>query len=103
MKPSREQIEAFAQFQRSGWSHPLTCGSGRRTDEHHLDGEGLLVLTEDGILKCPYCDYTQIPHGFIEGMVQMVSTIETCPTCHRPKDLPFFCSNAFHCPPPWQP
>jgi hypothetical protein len=38
--------------------HPFTCGSGRRTDSEHLDGEGRLVATVDGWV-CPYCDYTQ--------------------------------------------
>jgi hypothetical protein len=38
--------------------HPFTCGSGNRTDENHLDGEGVLVATENGWI-CPFCSYTQ--------------------------------------------
>jgi len=53
-----DQIKSFNDFQHSGMFHPFTCGSGRRTDKDHLDGEGLLVLTPDG-LRCPYCEYTQ--------------------------------------------
>src|SRR5690606_1121056 len=41
--------------------HPFTCGSGRRTDQYHLDGEGILVPTATG-WTCPYCDYRQ-PYG----------------------------------------
>jgi len=60
-----EQIQSFNEYQHSGAFHPFTCGSGRRTDANHLDGEGLLVLTEDG-LKCPYCEYTQdFVHGWM--------------------------------------
>ena len=58
MKLSQEEIDSFNNFQKAGIFHPFTCGSGRRTDEAHLDGEGLLIATEDG-LKCPYCEYTQ--------------------------------------------
>ena len=58
MTYSKEQIQAFNEYQHSGVFHPYTCGSGNRTDKNHLDGEGLLELTESS-LKCPYCDYTQ--------------------------------------------
>lgn len=56
-KWTQEQIEALNRFQKSGSFHPFTCG-GNRTDEKHLDGEGILVATEDGWI-CPYCDYRQ--------------------------------------------
>ena len=52
-----EQIEAFNESQRRKNNHPLTCGNNR-TDEHHLDGEGRLVATRNGLM-CPYCDYRQ--------------------------------------------
>jgi hypothetical protein len=52
-----EQVKALNERQDNGIYHPFTCG-GNRTDEHHLDGEGRLVATENG-WKCPYCDYTQ--------------------------------------------
>lgn len=53
-----EQVISLNEYQQAGVFHPFTCGSGNRTDEHHLDGEGILVATEDG-WRCPYCDYTQ--------------------------------------------
>jgi hypothetical protein len=53
-----EQVEALNRFQKGRWMHPFTCGSGNRTDANHLDGEGVLVATENGWI-CPYCDYTQ--------------------------------------------
>lgn len=53
-----EEIQSLNDYQKSGMFHPFTCGSGNRTDEYHLDGEGLLVATEDG-WKCSYCKYTQ--------------------------------------------
>lgn len=52
-----EQVASLNEYQKSGTFHPFTCG-GNRTDEHHLDGEGILVATEDGWI-CPYCDYKQ--------------------------------------------
>jgi hypothetical protein len=55
---SKDQVAALNRYQREGWMHPFTCGSGNRTDEHHLDGEGKLVATKDGWI-CPYCPYTQ--------------------------------------------
>ena len=58
MKLTPEQIAALNRQQHSGQVHPYTCGSGRRTDADHLDGEGVLVATEDGWV-CPYCDYRQ--------------------------------------------
>ncbi len=53
-----EQIQEFNEYQKSGIFHPFTCGSGNRCDDKHLDGEGLLVATKDGVI-CPYCDYRQ--------------------------------------------
>lgn len=52
-----DEVESLNAYQHSGAFHPFTCG-GDRTDEKHLDGEGILVATEEG-WKCPYCDYTQ--------------------------------------------
>lgn len=53
-----EQVERIEYWQNNGsLFHALTCG-GNRTDANHLDGEGVLVVTAEG-LKCPYCDYTQ--------------------------------------------
>ncbi len=48
-----EEVESLNSYQISGAFHPFTCG-GDRTDKDHLDGEGLLVATEDGWL-CPFC------------------------------------------------
>lgn len=53
-----EEVQSLNDYQKSGVFHPFTCGSGRRTDADHLDGEGLLVATENGWV-CPYCDFTQ--------------------------------------------
>lgn len=53
-----EQVEVLNRFQKSRRFHPFTCGSGRRTDIYHLDGEGILKATEAGWV-CPWCDYTQ--------------------------------------------
>lgn len=53
-----EEVARLNEWQRDGWGHPYTCGSGRRTDKDHLDGEGVLVATPDGWV-CPYCDYRQ--------------------------------------------
>lgn len=52
-----EEVVSLNAYQKSGVFHPFTC-EGDRTDEKHLDGEGLLVATEDGWV-CPYCDYRQ--------------------------------------------
>lgn len=52
-----EEVESLNAYQRAGVFHPFTCG-GNRTDEAHLDGEGILLATVDGWV-CPYCDYTQ--------------------------------------------
>ena len=61
---TEEQVKSLNEYQKNGFMHPFTCG-GRRTDEKHLDGEGLLVATVDGWI-CPYCDYTQDwAHGFM--------------------------------------
>lgn len=53
-----EQVVALNRFQRDGRFHPFTCGSGRRTDSAHLDGNGILVASEQG-WHCPYCEYVQ--------------------------------------------
>ena len=53
-----EQVEALNRHQKDPRLHPFTCGSGRRTDEHHKDGQGILVATADGWV-CPWCDYRQ--------------------------------------------
>jgi hypothetical protein len=55
---TQEQVKALSRYQQNKQVHPFTCGSGRRTDADHLDGEGVLVATPDG-WKCPYCDYRQ--------------------------------------------
>lgn len=54
---TKDEVESLNAYQHSGVFHPFTCG-GNRTDEHHLDGEGLLVAAEDG-WYCPFCDYKQ--------------------------------------------
>ncbi len=62
---TQEYIDALNAHQRNEQFHPYTCGSGRRTDKDHLDGEGVLVATPEG-WKCPYCDYKQDwAHGVI--------------------------------------
>ena len=53
-----EQVENLNGYQNGGPIHPFTCGSGNRTDDKHLDGEGILVATNKG-WHCPYCMYTQ--------------------------------------------
>ncbi len=55
---TKEQADLLNQYQKEGKFHPYTCGFNR-TDEHHLDGEGVLVAVEGEGWKCPYCDYTQ--------------------------------------------
>jgi hypothetical protein len=67
-----EQIENINRYQHSGVFHEFTCGSGNRTDEKHLDGNGTLVATEEG-LHCPYCDYKQDwVHEFMANFTQDV-------------------------------
>lgn len=56
-RPVRYDIRKLNQHQHSGRTHPFTCGR-KRTDEHHLDGEGILLATPQGWM-CPYCDYRQ--------------------------------------------
>jgi len=53
-----EQVLCLNAFQGKGDWHPFTCGSGRRTDADHKDGEGKLVAHLDG-WRCPYCKYRQ--------------------------------------------
>lgn len=61
-----EEVESLNDYQKSRAIHPFTCG-GNRTDEHHLDREGLLVATEDGWV-CPYCNYRQNwAHDFMKN------------------------------------
>lgn len=55
---TQEQVDALNRFQQRGDFHPFTCGSGRRTDECHADGEGVLLATTEGWV-CPFCSYTQ--------------------------------------------
>lgn len=60
-----EQVEILNRFQKLDFVHPFTCGSGDRTDERHLDNEGVLVATVDGWI-CPYCTFTQAwAHDFM--------------------------------------
>lgn len=54
---TEDQVRSLNEFQKSGVFHPFTCG-GNRTDANHLDGEGVLVATQEGWV-CPYCDYRQ--------------------------------------------
>jgi hypothetical protein len=53
-----EQVEGLNRWQRAESVHPFTCRTGRRKDALHLDGEGVLVATEQG-WRCPFCGYTQ--------------------------------------------
>jgi hypothetical protein len=55
---TQEEVDALNRYQQERWMHPFTCGSGRRTDKDHLDGEGILLATLDGWI-CPFCDYRQ--------------------------------------------
>ncbi len=52
-----EQVAALNAFQHSSRYHPFTCG-GNRTDEKHLDREGVLIATPQGWI-CPYCEFKQ--------------------------------------------
>jgi hypothetical protein len=52
------QVKSLNAYQQSGYIHPFTCGSGRRKDAAHFDGEGVLLATADGWV-CLFCDYTQ--------------------------------------------
>ncbi len=51
------QVDRLNRYQFSSSNHPYTCG-GERSDEFHLDGEGVLMATTEGWI-CPYCSYTQ--------------------------------------------
>lgn len=53
-----EEVRLLNEHQKNPMFHPFTCGSGRRTDKDHLDGEGVLVATNEGWV-CPFCDYKQ--------------------------------------------
>lgn len=52
-----DEVRSLNEYQISGEFHPFTCG-GDRTDVNHLDGQGILVATEDG-WECPFCEYKQ--------------------------------------------
>lgn len=54
---TKEELEQLNIQQHSGRFHPYTCGFNR-TDINHLDGEGILLATENGWV-CPYCNYKQ--------------------------------------------
>lgn len=73
-KWSPQLVEALNKQQRAGQVHPFTCGSGRRTDADHKDGEGVLVATEDGWM-CPYCDYRQDWHGGVVPVDELVANL----------------------------
>jgi hypothetical protein len=61
-----EEVESLNAYQNSNAFHPFTCG-GDRTDEKHIDDEGRLVATEDGLI-CPFCDYKQNwAHDFMKN------------------------------------
>jgi hypothetical protein len=53
-----EEVASLNAYQNERVFHPFTCASGNRTDSNHLDGEGVLLATEDG-WTCPFCPYTQ--------------------------------------------
>jgi hypothetical protein len=63
---TNEEIEKLNAYQKNPRVHPMTCGNNR-TDEKHLDGEGVLVATENGWI-CPYCDYRQ-PYHSVENII----------------------------------
>lgn len=52
-----EEVASLNEYQQSGAFHPFTCG-GDRTDAMHLDGQGILLATENGWV-CPFCEYRQ--------------------------------------------
>ena len=61
-----DEVKSLNEYQQARVMHPFTCASGNRCDEKHLDGEGILVATEDGWI-CSYCDYKQDwAHGFMK-------------------------------------
>lgn len=69
---TEEEVKSINEYQRSGAFHPFTCG-GNRTDEKHLDGEGILVATSDGLI-CPYCDYRQDwVHSWMKNNIWKIS------------------------------
>lgn len=65
-----EQVKHLNAYQANELFHPLTCGSGNRKDERHLDGEGVLVATENG-WHCPFCDYKQAFSRLDEAILKM--------------------------------
>lgn len=76
-----KQVEQLNRYQQSNFFHPFTCG-GDRTDESHLDGEGVLVAENSG-WKCPYCPYRQDwAHSFmanknwLDEMAQVANRID---------------------------
>lgn len=71
-----EEVVSLNQYQQAHIFHPFTCGSGNRTDAAHLDGEGILVATEEGWI-CPYCDYKQNwAHPFMKDGTWQTRSIE---------------------------
>jgi hypothetical protein len=70
-------VNALNKHQKNPHFHPYTCGK-KRTDENHLDGEGVLVATEKG-WKCPYCDYEQRFGIFEIKLAQIIITGEMVP------------------------
>lgn len=59
-------VDKLNRWQHSTNVHPYTCGYSR-TDEYHLDGEGILLATKDG-WECPYCEYRQ-PYRDLEERI----------------------------------
>lgn len=55
---TEEQVKSLNFYQENQKYHPFTCGSGNRIDDKHLDGQGILLATENGWI-CKYCSYTQ--------------------------------------------
>ncbi len=68
---TQEQVDALNEWQKNGRFHPFTCGNDR-TNEKHLDGEGLLVATLEGWI-CPFCDYKQNwAHSFMAEKIEVM-------------------------------
>jgi hypothetical protein len=62
LRLAKINVRRLNAWQRSTVLHPFTCG-GERTDEHHLDGEGILVATAECWI-CPFCTYEQAYSDF---------------------------------------
>lgn len=50
---TQKQVEMLNEYQRAGWMHPFTCGSGS-----HENVEGILIAKPAGWI-CPFCDFKQ--------------------------------------------